>query len=260
MSDFENLENLYVVFKLRGNYYCISSEYVQNMLKKTNIDKVLQSKEYDIGNIVINNVIVPVIDARILFGMIRIEDEIKNFSEMKNKHLDWVAKLRESVKDNTEFTLSKDYHNCSFGKWYYNYSTDNISLNFVLNKIENPHKLLHNYADIIEKLKVENKKDEIKKVLNDADKLCNNTIVPLLDELISIYEHINKGIIIVIEKYKNYAGLLVDEVISIKTIEDKKNINKFENIQKNEYIKNVIVDSNGKIIYEVDAKKLLNIS
>ena len=36
-------------------------------------------------------------------------------------HRDWLSELENSVKENLEFTLASDVHQCKFGQWYDTY-------------------------------------------------------------------------------------------------------------------------------------------
>ncbi len=71
-------------------------------------------------------------DLRITFGLKPIVEECKDFEQMidarKQDHIHWVNELERYIKEGGSFTLAKDSHQCAFGKWYDNFTTDNHQL------------------------------------------------------------------------------------------------------------------------------------
>ena len=66
------------------------------------------------------------------------------------QHLQWASQISKFLTDNkvTEINIQTNYHNCDFGKWYYDEDRKQIEklapeLKSILDKFEEPHKKLH---------------------------------------------------------------------------------------------------------------------
>ena len=85
-------------------------------------------------------------------------------------HLNWAAKLTQSVLNNTVTKVSTNNHKCGFGKWYDKYIISDAKkelspeLQKVLDGLYKPHEKLHHSAIDIKQLQSEGKWGEAKKV------------------------------------------------------------------------------------------------
>lgn len=157
----------------------------------------------------------PILNLRLLLGMSSLKKECENFSLMKQSHLNWVSQLEKSVNNHTDFLLPTDAHQCEFGQWYYHYHTEDYFLNFILKQIESPHERLHFCS---EEIKIHQKnQDKLSALskLEEAKKICQTELLPLIDKLIHIYQDVNRGIIITLQQKKQKLGIFVDEVFNI---------------------------------------------
>lgn len=253
----------WIEFTLSGNSYCVSGEYVKSMFVPNNISFKKSNGSYLSDTLNYNNKVYYIIDLRSIFNMPTLEDDFKSFESMKNKHIQWLEELKRCVLNDLEFLLSRNPHKCEFGKWYYNYNTDNLRLNYILKKIESPHNKLHYCALEIDKYKEENvSREKIIEKLGEAEYICKNELLPLLDSLIKEYRDINKGIIIILNLKGRDIGIYVDEVKSLMLYDENKYIINNENVKEylenDSFINNVII-SEEKIIFQVDIDKILNI-
>ena len=79
-----------------------------------------------------------------------------------NDHLKWVNKLSNDVYNYKTITVELDPTKCSFGKWYYNYSTEDPKLLPLYKNLEEPHKNLHKHArNLLNMIQEEGSKDEL---------------------------------------------------------------------------------------------------
>lgn len=83
----------------------------------------------------------------------------RNIAERELEHVKWVNKLSEFLynDDVTSLNIETDYHKCKFGQFYYGQMRRNTEkfipeLKPVLEKIEEPHKQLHESAIEISKV------------------------------------------------------------------------------------------------------------
>lgn len=245
----------WIMFKLQGRDFCLNSKYVSKIIIPPPITLIPNNAPYIMGCIYKENELFPIIDLRVLLGMTSLKQEIKDFDSMKDKHIAWINELAYCARENNEFYLPVDPHKCAFGQWFYQFQTDNNSINFILKQIEYPHTRLHEYAIEIKKYQENQEKEKIQQALKEAEEICHKKIIPLLDQLIDAYHEVNKGIIFIFHNEKNKFGLFVDEITSLVPYEDaiveKNDINLMKNSENCSFIKNIIF-FHSKLFLEID--------
>ncbi len=89
--------------------------------------------------------------------------------EREIQHMQWVSALSSyiSMRESADLNISKDGHQCAFGKWYYGGELANFIKLFPeiaedFKALETPHNRLHQTAAEIEKLQKEGKYDAVK--------------------------------------------------------------------------------------------------
>ena len=214
----------HVIFRVADNLYAIDSSVTIALTEfPDNITPIQKSEKFELGVMQLRNQIVPVMSMRSLFGCKSSEEEYEDFKAMidirKNDHIKWVNELKNSVSENREFTLTTDPHQCAFGKWYDNFSTDIQSINFHMKKIDSPHTLLHEIAIEVEKCKKE-KNEEIREkklldLLNKAEKQYMEKVLELLDKTKDIFKDHYHDMVIVIMQNNRFVGLAVDEILTV---------------------------------------------
>lgn len=205
-------QRLWITFQLNGEDYCIGNEHMLAMMIPTEIQEMPNDAPHMLGVMQIPNGSVPVVNLRILLGMESVEDSISTFGLMRQMHLDWINALRDSVENHTPFEKAVDPHMCMFGKWYDNFETDNISLRFILNKIGPPHEYIHLHGADVKRLMEQGDYDGARQKYEEALVVCEEQVLPLLDELIQTFREINRGIVMLISYGGRTFGLMVDEI------------------------------------------------
>ena len=83
----------------------------------------------------------------------------KEILQREIDHLNWVKKVSEFLSNETitELDVEKDEHKCGLGKWYYSDNRKNAEgelpeIKELLEKLEEPHKRMHNSANQLEKI------------------------------------------------------------------------------------------------------------
>lgn len=206
---------LWVTFKLNNADYCITSEYVDSIVIPEKITKIPGTPPHWMGVMNYKQQTIPVIEMRTLFRMMNLAEYVDQFAEMKQMHLDWIKALEESVENRVTFTKAVDPHKCKFGMWYDNFHTDNISLNFVLKKIEAPHATIHLCGGQVNQLIAKKDWENAAKKLEEAKRICYNEVIPLLDQLIDTYKEVNRGVVIVLNRGDKSVGIMVDEITTL---------------------------------------------
>lgn len=252
-----------VIFKLRGTKYCVSSEFVCLISVPDQIHSMPEGKPYHFGIIHLDNQVIPILNMRVLLKMRTLEEELAQFATMKQKHIDWVETLEKSLAENTAFLLPSDPKRCAFGLWYYGYHTDNLTLRFILKKIEAPHDRMHYIAHEIEDYRRAGLKEQVQQRLSEAKKICDHEILPLLDRLIEAWRDTNKGILVVLEQGQDKIGIYVDEVVSLISLNESRFtgqsptvIKKWENLH---LVKEVLSDPNGDVLLDINVDSIFQL-
>ncbi len=71
------------------------------------------------------------------------------FAEKVTDHMEWVNAMYETIYLGKEFKKQLDPTKCAFGEWYYSFKTDDPKLKEVLATLEEPHRDLHESANLI---------------------------------------------------------------------------------------------------------------
>lgn len=203
----------WVVFSLDGEEYCANSAYVQAILSATDeMTRMPNNPANLIGVAPYAGGHIPVFDARTMFGLETLKQEIEDFGIMRQMHLDWVEALRDSVENHTPFSKPVNPHKCKFGLWYDDFHTNNVSINFILGKIDEPHTAIHACGAEAQKLMARGDFEGAKEQYKKAEKICRESVIPLLDQLIRTYQEVNRGMILVLQQDEGPVGLMVDEI------------------------------------------------
>ena len=215
----------HVIFKVKDNLYAINSRVTIALTKlPENLTGTQKSEKFELGIMNLRNQIVPVISMRMLFGCKTVTEEYKEFTDMidarKNDHINWINELKKSVRENREFTLTTNPHQCEFGKWYDNFKIDIQNINFHMKKIDLPHTQLHQIALEVEKVKKESneetREEKLEKLLYKAEYEYMASVIELLDRTKEIFKENFNAMVIVINKNNRFIGLLVDEIITVE--------------------------------------------
>lgn len=257
----------YIVFTVKGHTYCVNSQYVISIEKKPErYQEVTDAPACITGMFSHQGEIYHLFDVRTAFGFPTMDEEIQSFADMieqrKQDHRNWVEALERSVNTGCPFTLATDPHCCAFGKWYYktwNSNTVDHSVNFVLGKIEEPHRKLHESA-----LCLTDKRQDLEHDPHHVLKTVKQEQMPrllnLLDDVIAAFQaELSRELVLLVNDGKLRAGLVVDEVLAVENLEllstgcgplSNVNQNCFTCVRTSEKLKQ-------HLILEIDLQKLL---
>lgn len=250
---------LWVTFKLNNADYCISSECVDSIVIPEKITEVPGNPPYMMGVMNYNDRTIPVVEMRTLFNMVNLTEYVNRFAEMKQMHVDWIVALEEAVEKRVTFTKAVDPHKCKFGMWYDNFHTDNISLNFVLKKISEPHEYIHHCGGEINQMFAKREWEAAERKLEDAKRTCYNEVIPLLDQLIETYKEVNRGIVIVLNRNNQFTGIMVDEITTLVACSKTEPRDIPKGVERSEYVDRIVL-YDSKTMMGVDAEKILDIT
>lgn len=208
-----NPDNPWVVFALDDEEYCVNSAYVESICQPEEMTQMPNNPAHLKGVMRKAGFHVPIIDTRTLLGLETLAETIRDFGVMRQMHVDWIDALRESVTDKVPFNKAVDPHKCKFGRWYDNYHTENIHMNFILAKIDEPHTRIHRLGAEAQSMMARGDWEGANKVYEAAEEICVGTVLPLLDELIDTYKEANRGMVILLRSPNGTRlGLMVDQI------------------------------------------------
>jgi len=220
-----------IVFSIEDKYFSIPAHYVESIIRFNKVTKLPNEPEYIKGVVEYRNKIYRVIDLRNLLGLTGIDIKVNEFNELmrarKQDHLNWLNELENSVKDRTEFKLTTDPTKCAFGRWYYNYKTNDAALREYLDKFELPHIAIHNLAVKIKDLTAKNDFDAINKLIEQTKTTTLKNLIDLFDKAGELYKKSLAELLIILQKDNFRSAFTVDEVLKVEYLNkiDKKDFN-----------------------------------
>lgn len=238
----------WLVFLLDEVSYGINTAMVQSIMKcPEEIVTLPDAPHYIRGVVRIREEIMPVLDLRHLYGFPSVEEEYADFKTMidqrKEDHERWLEALVHSAETGEPFGLATDPRQCAFGRWYYAFASEMHQINFVLKKVEEPHRKLHEAA--LEMLDCSQEHDAcrrdicLKTALKTAQEELMPQILTLLDEVKEIFHHRYQEKLIVIEGEKRKLAVVVDDVKAIDHLTIAEGQEKFSEMTRNQYIASV---------------------
>ena len=220
-----NSEKLpWVVFRLMNENYALGSLHVTAILNQMPVTKMPNTPGFVKGIIRYRDEIFKLLDLRIIAGMESLDNDVDAFQTMlaqrEEDHRRWLNELEKSVEEGREFKLATDPHKCAFGKWYYSYNTDNLSLSRLLGKFENPHNTIHSIAKAVEELKNQGNLNGAKELIAATHDKDLRAMISLFDELKNSYRESLKEKIILLKNDDDKCALVVDGVIAVEEISE----------------------------------------
>lgn len=252
--------SLWLTFRLDSMDFCMLSDYIESIAVPGRIERMPDSPPTVAGITSHGGKLIGVVEMREIFGRMNLAQYTEEFSTMKNLHVAWVEDLTRYVQEGGTFTKALDPHKCKFGMWYDTFHTDNMRLNRLLKRISAPHERIHKCGAEILKLRAEGGDQErvIQKKLAEAEEICNEDIVPLLNQLIDVYRSAHRGVILVVNDGVNRAGLLVDEVRTLLPCNKTQQQPLDGRMHHSPYVRGLVIDGE-KLLLEVDVEQILGL-
>ncbi|MGO5051072.1 chemotaxis protein CheW [Lachnospiraceae bacterium LCP25S3_G4] len=220
-------DDLWVLLKLKEQLYAVNSSVVESIIQiEDKITKMPKSSDLVPGVIRLRGNIISIVNLRAFLGMGTLEEEQKEFDEMleqrKQDHIRWVNELKRCLQEDDKFTLATDPHQCAFGKWYDNYHTDNQTVAFHLNKIDEPHKKLHETAheafDCLKQCESCEREECLQIVLKKETEVYMPKVVGLLEQAKTVFKDSYRKMCVVLSDGSTERGILVDSVVSVEKL------------------------------------------
>lgn len=255
----------YIVFKIKGSFYCLNSRYISTIMQLPKFDKIPAAPDNVTGMFRYRDQVIQMMDLRITFGLKPMEQEVREFEHMidarKQDHINWVNELERSIKLNEPFKLTRDPHKCALGRWYDHFTTDNTEVMYHLRKIDEPHKQLHRAADEVERCKGECDICQRGECLKNALKRTEGELMPVILRLLDETKDLFRTSV-----YREMALLLdgtkwcvvVDEVVGVEELTVIEQREDTRVLNRPSFIRNVLEsDKRNELIFELNVQPLL---
>ncbi|WP_270816290.1 chemotaxis protein CheW [Hungatella effluvii] len=260
----EEIRYPYIIFKIENSSYCVNSRFISSIIQLPHYDKVPAAPANVTGMFKHRNQVIQMLDLRTTFGFKSMAEECDEFIAMiearKQDHITWVQELERTILNGETFQLARDPHQCALGRWYDNFITTNNSVNFHLQKIEEPHKRLHQAADEAERCKKDcancEQNECLKEILGKVKEECAPAIIGLLDETKEIFRsNIYREMVLLLDGKK--WGIVVDEIAGVEELDIIERRERDPMMNQNSYIQNVLESSKrDDLIFELNVESL----
>ena len=250
----------YVLFHINGSLYCLKSQYLSKIRPMPDYEKIPKAPASIMGMFRQDDRIVTLMDLRTELGYRSMSSECMEFEEMidarKQDHLNWLSELERCIQKDEPFLLAKDPHQCAFGRWYYNFHTDNQAVAFHLRKIEEPHRKLHEAAIEVETCAKNHdqchRETCLKTILKNIKEETAPVILKLMDETKDYFRtSIYKEMVLVLDRIN--CGIAVDEIAGIENLDELGWDGQDYMRGQCPYIRNVLQSAKYKgLIFELD--------
>lgn len=219
----ENETMPWIVFKIEDKLFSISSRFVQAIIKMPDVNVIPNYPDQVKGIIRYREKIYRLLNLRKILSLNNLDEKIESFNAMmearKSDHVDWLTELENSIHQNREFTKTTDPHECIFGKWFYSYKTNDITLQEILDKFEVPHNRIHSIAIQVEKLKQLGKDQEIESLLETTKHTTLMEMINLFDEIKVIYRKSLQELAVILELESHKTAFPVDQVLTVEYLQ-----------------------------------------
>lgn len=224
MNDLASSDYPWVVFMLHTTQMAISTEHVQSMVVVSEASKVPNASNHIRGVINLRGTIVPLIDLRVRLGMPSFLTEVEDFCSLMDQreqdHRRWLQELESSIREEREFTLATDPHQCAFGKWYDSYKPASYTLASLLKQFETPHQVIHGIAEQVFALRKKGDMAGAYKVIEDCHEKELAQMITLFAQTKEYYRTQNREVSVVLEHQGKLVAVAVDSIESVEHFEE----------------------------------------
>lgn len=209
-----------ILFRLKNDYYAVSCRNVVTIMQSPEVEALPEAPKNVTGIFRYMEKVIPVISLRSLFGLPSVEEEANQLNHMldarKQDHITWVKELDRCTKCRELFTLSKDPHQCALGRWFDHYKPENNTVKIHLQRLDEPHRKLHEAAVKLESCTEEESKHILDRVVSDY----MPQVLAVLEETKKVFQEHKRTLLIVIHNGEHSFAMAVDEVLAVEELQD----------------------------------------
>lgn len=255
-----------VMVRIADQIYSINSRHIVSIIRMQEYKPMPGAPDEVLGVFRFRERAVPIFDMRSIFAQDTIRQEMEEFRTMIDAriqdHVKWVDKLEECISNGSDFPLATDPHKCAFGKWYYNFETDNLPIRYHLNKIEEPHRRLHELAGKLGECRTCADREKanlcLEQIQTDARDKYMPKIIDLLQQTKDVFKSAFLEMLIVLELDTRMMAIMVDEVIAVEELIDVPHDDRLFTMQRSPYVCGIRKRKrDNELILELDDEALL---
>lgn len=250
-----------ILFRLNGGLYCADSRYISTIMELPEYTSLPDTPPYISGIFPLRGGSVTMFDLRAALRLQSMTDEFKDFTAMldarKQDHINWVTALQHSIETGEHFPLATDPHKCKLGKWYDSFMTNSSELSAHLARMEEPHRKLHEAAIRAEHCNEADNRDDIsnckKAVFDEARNEYMPKILDVLENAKEIFRAREFHEMVLVLSGETSLGIVVDEVLSVETVEDEVLGTESQLMSYSPYIQRIVKSPGcSELILEID--------
>lgn len=256
-----------ILFRLDGGLYCADSRHISSLIELPPHTTMPDAPPYITGIFPFRGGSVTMFDLRAALKLPTLADKFADFSQMldarKADHANWIAALRHSVECGEPFTLATDPHQCALGQWYDSFSSDSPEVSAHLSKMEKPHALLHEAAlriRALEKRGDAEAKAEQQAILDEVSSSYGSQVFQALDAAKAAMRSREFHEMVLVLSGDTSLGLVVDEVVSVETVEDEVMGVQHQLVSYSPYIQRIVKTEKypGELILEISIPAIIH--
>jgi len=153
MNPVRKRELPFVLFKVAGGLYAVSSAFVREITQISQVTCIPQTAPEIRGVITLRGKVIKLVDLRLKLGLrplrAELDELVQLLKDREQDHRNWLTELEACVREHRPFKLARDPHKCKFGLWYDEFKTQDRLLGMTLPAMDVPHKAIHAAADLV---------------------------------------------------------------------------------------------------------------
>lgn len=222
ISLFSN-QNQFVILRVGEQAYALPAAQVREMQVLPEVTEVPRAPAHLRGIISPRGEVLPLFDLRRRLGMRSLAEEADELLEIlearEQEHKQWLEELESCIREEREFTLPTDPEKCAFGQWYQNFTTEDLALASVLERLAAPHRRVHEVAGAaLEALRKEGQA-AAQEVIDRARRIILPKLLELFAELKRLIRETHQEIAVILESGRHTLALAVDNVDSVELLQ-----------------------------------------
>jgi len=257
-----------IVFEVGNGLFSVDSRYIETIMQLPPCERVPDARPEIKGIFHYRGKTITMFDLRLVMKMNSREKDFSDFCKMidarKQDHINWVEALDETAATDAPFRLATDYHKCALGRWCDSFQCDVAEVNYQINRISEPHRLLHETAgkvhDILSDKNDANRHETAKAVVNQLRKTYMSKVLDLLEDTKNVFrDSYFREMALVLSGDRNL-GLVADNILAVEELTPISEADEVNRFLPEPYITSVMRSKKiHGLILGLDIHKLLNV-
>ena len=212
-------ESQWVTFKVGSEMFGFEIEYVKEMLRMPDVHAVPQAGPDNLGVILLRDRTIPVFDLRHKFGMESRQEKAAEMIDLlkarQQDHENWLKELEAAMREDREFSLTTDPHQCKFGVWYDQFTTDDPALERIMKRFDSPHKEIHSTGVRVCEARRNGDAQRAMQIINSTHDNVLAHLIATFAEAIGQVEASSRPTLVIVGTSACTLGVAVDEINAV---------------------------------------------